>query len=295
MKPTARIHAVGLPLTAFALILIALAGPTASAVERQELRVWPELAPGEKTDKDGPRLFLYTPEKKTSKSLVMVCPGGAYSFLAIDHEGWKIAEYFAAKGMTAVVLKYRTPRRAGMPKHMAAWQDAQRAIRVVRSKATEWGIDPERIGATGFSAGGHLVLMLATTSTTAAYEPIDDVDKLACHLNFAAPIYPAYVLEDGADGENKNKGNDSPMVKDFAFDAKTPPMCLVHGDKDPYSAMGSVAIYHKLRTLGIPAELHIFAKTGHGFGANPTLEPGNRHAGDWLNRVHEAIGVFGYR
>jgi dipeptidyl aminopeptidase/acylaminoacyl peptidase len=85
------------------------------------------------------------------------------------------------------------------------------------------------------------------------------------------------------------------MVKDFAFDAKTPPMCLIHGDQDQYSAMGSVAVYHKLRTMSIPAELHIFAKTGHGFGANPTLDPKNQHVGDWLNRVYEAIKVFGFQ
>lgn len=267
----------------------------ALGVEKQELRVWPNLAPGETSDDNGPRLYLYRPEKKTSDSIMLVLPGGGYMGLAIDHEGWKIAEYFNSKGMTAVVLKYRVPRRQGMPKHMAAWQDSQRAVRVIRSKAAEWGINGEKIGVLGFSAGGHLTLMTSTTSQTPAYTPIDDVDKLPCHVNFAVPVYPAYVLEDGADGPNSGKGNDSRMVADFAFDAKTPPMCLIHGDSDQYSAMGSVAVYHKLRTLGIPAELHIFAKTGHGFGANPTLDSNNQHSGDWLNRAYEAIKVFGFK
>lgn len=276
-------------------ILAASGAETFAAAGKQELRLWPDLPPGEKSDADGPRLFLMQPEKKTSDSLVLVFPGGGYGGLAIDHEGWKIAEYFNRKGMTAAVLKYRVPRRAGLPKHMAAWQDAQRAVRLARSKAAEWGINPEKIGVLGFSAGGHLTLMTATTSQTAAYPAVDELDKVPCHVNFAVPVYPAYVLEDGADGPNKGKGNDSSMVKDFAFDAKTPPMCLIHGDEDGYSSMGSVAVYHKLRTLGIPAELHIFAKTGHGFGANPTLDEHNRHAGDWLNRAYEAIRALGFQ
>ncbi|WDE97612.1 alpha/beta hydrolase [Lentisphaera profundi] len=264
------------------------------AAERQELRLWPEFAPGETNDKNGPRLYLYQPEKKTSDSIMLIFPGGGYHGLAIDHEGWKIAEYFNKQGVTAAVLKYRVPRRKGMPKHMAAWQDAQRAVRIIRSNATKWNINPEKIAALGFSAGGHLTLMTSTTSQTPAYKAIDELDKLPCHVNFAVPVYPAYVLEDGSNGPNKGKGNDSTIVKDFKFDSKTPPMCLIHGDTDQYSAMGSVAIYHKLRTKQIPAELHIFAKVGHGFGANPTLRPNNKHIGDWLNRSYEALKVFGF-
>lgn len=281
-------------LASFVICIATFGLSSLKAEDRQEFKVWPNLAPGEETDDNGPRLYLYETKKKTSDSLVLVFPGGAYNGLAIDHEGWKVAEYFNRKGITAAVLKYRVPRRKGQPKHMAAWQDAQRAVRIVRSRSKEWGIDPDKIGAVGFSAGGHLTLMTATTSQTAAYKPVDEIDKLPCHINFAVPVYPAYVLEDGSNGPNKGKGNDSKLVADFAFDKNTPPMCLVHGDKDGYSAMGSVAIYHKLRTMDIPVELHIFANVGHGFGANPTLDPNNKHAGDWLNRAYEAIKVFGY-
>ncbi|MBQ5788878.1 MAG: prolyl oligopeptidase family serine peptidase, partial [Thermoguttaceae bacterium] len=119
-------------------------------------------------------------------------------------------------------------------------------------------------------------------SQTAAYEAIDDVDKLPCHLNFAIPVYPAYVLEDGANGPNANRGIDSPIVADFAFDDKTPPMILLHGDADAYSPNGSVAVYAKLRKMGIPAELHIYAKVPHGFVGNP---PSGKPVDDWLNRV----------
>jgi acetyl esterase/lipase len=210
--------------------------------------------------------------------------------LAYGHEGDKIAKYFTGKGVTVVVLKYRVPRREGIPKHMAAWQDAQRCVRVVRSRAQEWGINPDKIGIMGFSAGGHLTLMTATTSQTNSYKPIDDIDKLPCNVNFAAPVYPAYVLEDGADGPNAGKGNDSAMVGDFAFDEKTPPMCLIHGDEDVYSPMGSVAVYSKLRTMNIPAEMHIYAKIAHGFGGNPTDD----HVGDWLNRVYAWMVASGF-
>ncbi len=268
-----------------------------------ELKLWPDSAPGEDAASPvtegvaSPSIFLFQPEEKTSDACMIICPGGAYMGLAIEHEGWKIARFYNSKGMTAVVLKYRVPRRYPEPnrKHIAAWQDVQRAVRIVRSKAGEWGFDPEKIGITGFSAGGHLTLMAATTSQTPAYEPVDELDKtVGCHVNFAVPVYPAYVLEDGNNGPNAAKGNDSTLVKDFAFDAKTPPMCLIHGDADGYSPMGSVAIYHKLRVMKLPAEIHVYAQIAHGFGANPTLDPNNHHVGDWLNRAYEAIKAFGF-
>ena len=142
----------------------------------------------------------------------------------------------------------------------------------------------------GFSAGGHLTLMTATTSLTNSYEPVDDIDKLSASVNFAAPVYPAYVLEDGADCENTGKGNDSTIVKDFAFDDKTPPMCFIHGDDDVYSPMGSVMVYSQLSNMNIPAELHIYAKVAHGFGGYPT----DNHVGDWLNRVYYWMQKMGY-
>ncbi|MBR5758050.1 MAG: alpha/beta hydrolase, partial [Thermoguttaceae bacterium] len=188
---------------AFALTVAAAflcCGASASAFD--EYNVWPGVAPGEKEDATKPTYEYWKPENKTSDSLMIVCPGGAYMGLAYGHEGGVIAQYFNSKGITAVVLKYRVPRREGIPKHMAAWQDAQRCVRVCRSRAEEWGIDPNKIGIMGFSAGGHLTLMTATTSQTNSYEPVDEIDKLPCNVNFAAPVYPAYVLEDGADGPN---------------------------------------------------------------------------------------------
>ena len=275
-------------LAALALVATSTSAQDARAFE--EFQLWPNLAPGEPEDAVKPTYEYWKPETKTTDSLLIVAPGGAYNGLAYAHEGDLIAKYFASKGVTVVVLKYRVPRREGLPKHMAAWQDAQRMVRVARSRAKEWDINPDKIGFLGFSAGGHLTLMVATTSQTPAYEPIDDLDKIPCNVNFAIPVYPAYVLEDGADGPNANKGNDSPMVDDFAFDKMTPPMCLVHGDDDVYSPMGSVAVYSKLRKIGVPAELHIFTKTGHGFGGSPK----DNHVGNWLDRAYYWMQKLGY-
>jgi acetyl esterase/lipase len=278
----------------FTLLLLLFFGLSLQASERQEIKIWPGEAPNKNDHQKSPRLFYCPPKEKKSDSIILIFPGGGYNGLAIHHEGWQIADYFNKKGITAAVLQYRVPRPKGLPKHLTAWQDAQRAVRIIRSKAKEWQINPEKIAALGFSAGGHLTLMTSTTSQTNAYKAIDELDKLPCHVNFAVPVYAAYVLEDGANGPNKGKGNNSTMVKDFAFDAKTPPMCLVHGDTDQYSPMNSVAIYHKLRTMNIPTELHIYAKVGHGFGARPTLKGKNDHVGDWLNRAYESLKVFGF-
>jgi len=274
-------------IAAFALLTTLSYAANVSAFD--EFNLWPGVAPGEKANAVKPTYEYWAPAEKSTDACLIVCPGGAYNGLAYAHEGDKIAKYFTSKGVTTVVLKYRVPRRQGLPKHLAAWQDAQRMVRVVRSRAEEWGINPEKIGILGFSAGGHLTLMTSTTSQTPAYEPIDELDKIPCNVNFAVPVYPAYVLEDGADGPNAGKGNDSTMVDDFAFDDKTPPMCLIHGDVDVYSPMGSVAVYCKLRKMNIPAEMHIYAQVNHGFGGNPTGD----HVGDWLNRVYAWMKSIG--
>lgn len=235
--------------------------------------VWPTTPPGDQAEqykeKGGkyytPVYEWWQPEKKTSDACIIICCGGAYMGLAYEYEGVMPRDYFLKNGITVVMLRYRTPRRAGVAKHCAAWQDVQRTVRAVRAKAKDWGINPEKIGVMGFSAGGHLTLMAATSSQTKAYEPIDDLDKISCHINFAIPIYPAYVLKDGADNTNTGKGNDSEMVPDFKFDDKTPPMCFIHGDGDAYSSMGSIAVYHKLRQMNIPAEVHIYALANHAF------------------------------
>ena len=160
----------------------------ANADDFESYYVWPGVAPGEKADAVMPTYEIWKPAEKTTDACMIVCPGGAYNGLAYDHEGDKIARYFVGKGVTTVVLKYRVPRREGIPKHMAAWQDAQRCVRVVRARAEELGINPDKNGILGFSAGGHLTLMTSTTSLTNSYEPVDDIDKLSASVNFAVPV-----------------------------------------------------------------------------------------------------------
>ena len=273
-------------LTAF---LAVFAATWARAADFEVINVWPDVAPGETADAEKPTLRCLKPENKTSDACVIVCPGGAYNNLDKKESDW-VARLFAEHGITAVVLRYRVPRREGQAKHLAPWQDAQRAVRVVRARAQEWGVDPDKIGILGFSACGHLTLMTATTSLTNSYEPIDDIDKLSASVAFAVPIYPAYVLEDGADGPNSGKGNDSAMVQDFAFDANTPPICLFHGDADVYSPMGSIAVYSKLRTMNVPAELHVFTKVNHGFVGHVFDE----HVGSWPERTLAWLQKLGF-
>ena len=146
----------------------------------------------------------------------------------------------------------------------------------------ELEINPEKIGTIGFSAGGHLSVIAATNSQTNYYTPVDALDQVPCHLNFAIAVYPAYVLEDGAEGENARRGIDEKILPAFKFDAKTPPMCLVHGDADVYSPLGSVAIYTELHRRNIPVELHIYTESGHGLGNQKWEE----RIWDWLKRKY---------
>ena len=272
----------------------------------QEVRLWPGLAPGETVEDEDravannpthfnhvtvPTLTVYRPENRTSSACLIIFPGGGYGALMGDYEGSEIAEYWNAHGVTAVVVKYRVPRRPNLEKHQAAWQDGQRAIRWVRAHAAELEIDPERIGATGFSAGGHLTVYLAVNSQTKAYEPVDELDSVPCHLNFAIPVYPAYVLEDGKDGANTGKGNDSKLTADLKFEAKTPPMCFIHGDADVISPMGSIEIYHQLRRMNIPAEVHIYALKVHGL---LNVTPGQDHADTWKDRTWDWFVKMGF-
>ena len=231
-----------------------------------QMPLWPDgRVPNFSSEQTTPFLSVTLPEKRTCDALIIIAPGGSYMKWC-EWES-KCAQYFNERGMATAILRYRTPRPAGLPKHVTAWQDAQRAVRICRAHAAEWGVNPEDVGFMGFSAGGNLTLLAATSSQTPAYSRIDATDDLPCHVNWAVVCYPAYVLSDckGYDGNNRQKGNPLDLEMDpiFKFDAKTPPMCFLHGDADAHSPMGSVRAYHRLRTMGIPAEIHVFAKRSH--------------------------------
>jgi acetyl esterase/lipase len=196
--------------------------------------------------------------------------------------------YLNDLGMTVVTLRYRSPRPEGLSKHTTAWQDLQRAIRVVRSEAAQYGLDPDRIGIMGSSAGGHLTLMGVTSARHKSYLPVDAIDRLSCKVQWGVGIYPAYALTDGVDGHNAHGGNEDAdiLVPEFSFDLDTAPMLMIHGDADGYASMGSVKVWEKLRAMGLSAELHTLALREHCF--QRTASPGTGSY-TWLDRIQEFL------
>lgn len=232
--------------------------------------IWPEgRTPDLQPDQCVPYIEWHIPENLTTKSIQIVYSGGSY--YGNDPDGFEVApirRYLNEKGMTVVTLKYRTPRPAGgLAKHTTAWQDLQRAIRVVRSQAAERGLDPDNIGIMGSSAGGHLTLMGVTSSRHQSYLPIDETDRVSCKVQWGVGIYPAYILADGFDGENSQGGNrdEDVLAPEFSFDLDTAPMVFIHGDADGYSAMGSVRVWEKMLMMGIQSDLHTLATRHHCF------------------------------
>ena len=175
-------------------------------------------------------------------------------------------EEFTKLGFQCVNLVYRTPRPVGLPIYQTAWEDGQRAVRMIRSEAKKRGFDPEKIGTVSMSAGSHLALLLATSSQTRSYEPIDKLDSIPCHINWAivnAPAYGTTDAESGTPATRQGYGTDVTLSKVFKFDERTCPMSLHHGGRDIYVPQTSTLVYRQLRRMKIPAELHLYADKGH--------------------------------
>ena len=220
------------------------------------------------TDVTEPTLTIYRPAKDADTGTAMlICPGGGYWDLYWQLEGEEVAAWLNSKGVTGIILKYRVPRRPDEPKGEPArrpLQDAQRAVSLVRSKAGEWGLNPQRIGIVGFSAGGHLALATATSFAKRTYEPRDDVDRISCRPDFAVAAYPGYL---------KVKDKDE-LAPGLQIPAGTPPVFLAHGGADIISPPEhSVLMYLALRRAGVPAELHVYAGTAHDFAVRATDQP----------------------
>ena len=270
---------------------------TGDYTARQEKEfLWPEGKMPTKlaNQTNAPYMTWFVPKDLKTKAIQVVTPGGGYCFCNDSGEGLPVAEYLNAKGMTVVVVKYRCPRPQGMAKHWTAWEDAQRAIRLVRSEAPARGLDPDRIGVMGFSAGGHLTLMCGLSSTYPSYGPVDEIDrKTSCKVQWACPIYPAYALTDGAEAPNKDGGNldDAKPVPEFLFDVNTPPMCFVHGDADGWAAMNSVKVWERLRRMGVQCDLHTLAKRGHCFQFQAAPGTGSY---TWLDQVWDFLSRKGF-
>ena len=240
-----------------------------------------------------PYLEWHFPKNRTTSAIQIVWSGGGYNGNnPAEFEVAPVRRMLNARGMTVVTVKYRTPRPKTRPKHAAAWQDVQRAVRIVRARAPEFGLDPGKIGVMGSSAGGHLALMAATSSTKSAYPRIDEIDDLPCSVAWAVAIYPAYVLSDGVNGYNRDGGNldRNGIVGEFAFDAATPPVLFIHGDADGYSAMGSVKTWRRLRRMGIQSEVHTLALRKHCFQKKASPGTGSF---TWLGRIEEFLETQG--
>ena len=222
-----------------------------------------------------PTITIYKPAAdKDTGAAVVVCPGGGYSILALDLEGTEVCEWLNSIGVTGILLKYRVPKRAGLEKHTAPLQDAQRAVGLVRHRAKEFGLDPQRIGILGFSAGGHLAAAASTIYETRGYPVIDDADAVSCRPDFTILIYPAYlsVKEDG--------DKISPELK---LTEKTPPTFMVMAADDPVRIENVLFYSLALKKAKVPVELHVYPSGGHGYGLRPTEEV----VTTWPKRVEE--------
>jgi len=239
--------------------------------------LWPDGAPGARGDaeQDKPTLTVWLPDPtKAVGSAVVVCPGGGYGGLALNHEGKQIAEWLNSLGVAAFVLEYR--HRGRGYGHPAPLDDAQRAVRTVRAGASQWGIKPDRVGVMGFSAGGHLASTVGTHFDAGKPDAADPIERVSCRPDFLILCYA--VISFTADythaGSRRNLLGDNPdpeLVKQFSNElqvtSQTPPTFLFHTDQDRgVPPENSVAFYLALKKAKVPAELHVYEVGRHGVG-----------------------------
>lgn len=262
-------------LAALGLVLLA-SPPDARAAEPEVIPLWPAGAPGAvgKEAADVPTLTIFRPDPdKATGSSVVICPGGGYGFLAVEHEGAEVGKWLNSLGVTAFMLKYRIAPRY---RHPAPIQDANRAIRTVRARASEWGLDPHRIAILGFSAGGHLASTAATHYDTGKPDDPDPIERVSSRPDRAILVYPviAIATEFGHTGSRDNllgKNADKALVQSLSNETQvtkdTPPTFLAQTNADAgVPAENAILFTLALRKNKVPVELHIFEKGVHGLG-----------------------------
>ena len=217
---------------------------------------------------------------KANGATVLVCPGGAYNILAIEHEGEDVCKWLNQIGVHAVLLKYRVPRRKNREPHAAPLQDAQRAMGLIRQAGKSWDVPLTKLGVLGFSAGGNLAVMTATSFKHRTYEKVDTADDLSCRPDFAMPIYPAYLLD------KKNKEKLAPHIQ---ITKDCPPFFFAHTGDDHILAEGSIQIFLELEKLGVKGnELHVYPFGGHGYGMRKSTHPVSKwpdRGTDWMRAL----------
>lgn len=273
------------------------------------LKVWPNGAPNdngmtEPEEKyDGVRvrnvseaeMYVYLPDKEMNTgAAVVICPGGGYMIEAMDHEGYDIAEWLKSKGIAGIVLKYRLP----YGHHEIPSCDARQTMRIVRMNAKEWGIDPDKIGIAGSSAGGHLAATAGTRFDTGIKESTCPIEQVSCRPDFMLLLYPviSFNEEFGHMGSRKNligSGNKWELVEKYSNElhvsSQTPPTFLVLADDDKSVVpRNSIEFYLQLKEKSIPSEMHIFQEGGHGFGIRKNKLPADNWPNlffDWLKAI----------
>jgi acetyl esterase/lipase len=268
------------------------------AVEPRVELLWPNGAPEAvgTEELDRPSLQIYLPRAPTGGTAVVVCPGGGYGGLAMDHEGRQIAEWLNSLGVAAFVLKYRLGPRYH---HPAPLQDAQRALRFVRFHAQEFDIKLDHIGIWGFSAGGHLAATAGTHFDAGDPKAADPISRMNCRPDFLILAYPviSFTTEYTHRGSLKNLLGDDPdphLVHDLSNEnqvtPQTPPTFLFHTDEDTgVPPENSVLFYLALRKAGVPAEMHIYQRGKHGVG----LAPNDLVLSSWPGRLADWMKVRG--
>ena len=241
---------------------------------------------------DIPTLTVFLPEKAAqATSAIVICPGGGYAMLSFDYEGVNEAKWFQERGVAAIVLKYRLPAHGY--RHPVPLLDAQRAIRLVRSHAADWKINPAKVGVMGFSAGGHLASTVDTHFDAGNPQAADPVDRLSCRPDFAMLVYPVISMKVG----NTNHGTrqnllgpnpDPALVENLSNETqvtpKTPPTLLVHAQDDPIVPIeNSRLMYAALQKAGVASALQEYPHGGHGFGYGH--QPDHSPPG-WLDKAY---------
>jgi acetyl esterase/lipase len=217
------------------------------------------------------------PSEVANGSAVVICPGGGFHILAWDLEGTEVAAWLNGLGVAAIVLKYRVPTGShgkemvaspGDPNLKATktalgpMMDAQRALSLTRANAEAWKLNPARIGVLGFSAGGHTAALAALANGRRAYVKLDATDEASCAANFALLIYPAWLVNDAGE-----------LLPHLTVTKETPAMFFAHASDDCVSCLSSTGLFTALKKQGVAADLHVFAKGGHGYGLRPTDMP----------------------
>ena len=277
-----------------ALLTLALSAPLLAQPPAPEpIPLWPGVAPGDEGRNIGeerdttkpdpnvppghpsyvirlgnvsrPTIAVYKPPSdQDTGAAVVVCPGGGYSILAMNLEGTEICQWLNSIGVTGVLLKYRVPARRGEGREAAPLQDVQRAIGIARHRASEWKIDPSRIGVLGFSAGGHLAASASNNFERRTYPPVDDADQVSCRPDFSLLIYPAYLVP---------KQDTTKLSPDMKVSERTPPTFIVMTQDDPLGIEGVYAYAAAMKNAKAPCEVHVYPVGVHGYGLRPSKNP----------------------